>query len=61
MAEKSSIALESDPKVMIGSWVTTRRARSARVVRECGADKGLVQTMARLDDYVVTLSSTRDA
>jgi len=32
----------------------------ARVISEYGADKGLVQTMARLDDYVVTLSSTRD-
>ena len=31
----------------------------ARVIREYGADKGLVQTMARLDDYVVTMSSAR--
>jgi uncharacterized protein YndB with AHSA1/START domain len=30
----------------------------ARVIRDYGADKGLVQTMARLDDYVVTMSST---
>jgi uncharacterized protein YndB with AHSA1/START domain len=30
----------------------------ARVIREYGADKGLAQTMARLDEYVVTLSST---
>jgi uncharacterized protein YndB with AHSA1/START domain len=29
----------------------------ARVVREYGADKGLVQTMARLADYVVAMSS----
>jgi len=33
----------------------------ARVISEYGADKGLVQTMARLDDYVVTLPSTRNA
>jgi uncharacterized protein YndB with AHSA1/START domain len=33
----------------------------ARVIREYGADKGLVQTMARLDEYVVTLSSTENA
>jgi uncharacterized protein YndB with AHSA1/START domain len=32
----------------------------ARVIREYGADKGLVQTMARLDEYVVTMSSTRN-
>jgi len=32
-----------------------------RVIREYGADKGLVQTMARLDEYVVTMSSTRNA
>jgi uncharacterized protein YndB with AHSA1/START domain len=31
----------------------------ARVIREYGADKGLVQTMARLDDYVVTMASAR--
>ena len=29
----------------------------ARVIRDYGADKGLVQTMARLDDYVVTMAS----
>lgn len=29
----------------------------ARVIREYGADKGLVQTMARLADYVVAMSS----
>ena len=29
----------------------------ARVIREYGADKGLVQTMARLADYVVTVSA----
>jgi uncharacterized protein YndB with AHSA1/START domain len=33
----------------------------ARVIREYGADKGLAQTMARLDEYVVTLSSTENA
>jgi uncharacterized protein YndB with AHSA1/START domain len=33
----------------------------ARVIREHGADKGLVQTMARLDEYVVMLSSTENA
>lgn len=31
----------------------------ARVIREYGADKGLVETMARLDDYVVTMSSAK--
>jgi hypothetical protein len=31
----------------------------ARVIRDYGADKGLVQTMARLDDYVVMMSSAR--
>ncbi|MGA8960068.1 MAG: SRPBCC family protein [Pseudolabrys sp.] len=31
----------------------------ARVIREYGADKGLVETMARLDDYVVTMSSAQ--
>jgi uncharacterized protein YndB with AHSA1/START domain len=30
----------------------------ARVIREYGADKGLVQTMARLADYVLTMLST---
>jgi uncharacterized protein YndB with AHSA1/START domain len=29
----------------------------ARVIREYGADKGLVQTMARLADYVVAMSA----
>ena len=29
----------------------------ARVIREYGADKGLVQTMARLVDYVASMSS----
>ena len=29
----------------------------ARVIREYGADKGLVQTIARLADYVVAMSS----
>jgi uncharacterized protein YndB with AHSA1/START domain len=29
----------------------------ARVIREYGADKGLLQTMARLADYVVAMSS----
>jgi len=33
----------------------------ARVIRDYGADKGLVQTMARLDDYVVTMSAARNA
>jgi uncharacterized protein YndB with AHSA1/START domain len=33
----------------------------ARVIREYGADKGLAQTMARLDEYVVMLSSTENA
>jgi len=32
-------------------------AERARVIRDYGADKGLVQTMARLDDYVVTMST----
>jgi uncharacterized protein YndB with AHSA1/START domain len=32
-------------------------AERARVIREYGADKGLVQTMARLADYVVAMSS----
>jgi uncharacterized protein YndB with AHSA1/START domain len=31
----------------------------ARVIREYGADKGLVQTMARLAEYVVTMSSEK--
>jgi uncharacterized protein YndB with AHSA1/START domain len=31
----------------------------ARVIREYGADKGLAETMARLDDYVVTMSSAK--
>jgi len=30
----------------------------ARVIKEYGADKGLVQTMARLADYVLTILST---
>ena len=29
----------------------------ARVIREYGADKGLVQTLARLDQYVATMAS----
>jgi len=36
-------------------------AERARVIRDYGADKGLVQTMARLDDYVVTMSTARNA
>jgi uncharacterized protein YndB with AHSA1/START domain len=31
----------------------------ARVIREYGADKGLVQTMARLADYVLPLAAER--
>lgn len=31
----------------------------ARVIREYGADKGLVQTMARLDEYVTALAAER--
>jgi len=34
-------------------------AERTRVIREYGADKGLVQTMARLDDYVVALAAER--
>ena len=34
-------------------------AERKRVIREYGADKGLVQTMARLDDYVVALTAER--
>lgn len=34
-------------------------AERTRVIREYGADKGLVQTMARLDDYVVALTAER--
>ena len=30
-----------------------------RVIREYGADKGLVQTMARLADYTATLAAER--
>jgi uncharacterized protein YndB with AHSA1/START domain len=30
-----------------------------RVIREYGADKGLVQTLARLDDYLATFTSGR--
>ena len=33
----------------------------ARVIREYGADKGLVQTLARLDEYVVRRSSAESA
>ena len=32
-------------------------AERARVIKEYGADKGLVQTMARLADYVVALAA----
>jgi hypothetical protein len=31
----------------------------ARVIREYGADKGLVQTLTRLDEYVVALAAER--
>jgi uncharacterized protein YndB with AHSA1/START domain len=34
-------------------------AERARVIREYGADKGLVQTMARLADYVSALAAER--
>ena len=34
-------------------------AERTRVIREYGADKGLMQTMARLDDYVVALAAER--
>jgi uncharacterized protein YndB with AHSA1/START domain len=30
----------------------------ARVIKDYGADKGLVQTMARLDEYVAAMAST---
>jgi uncharacterized protein YndB with AHSA1/START domain len=33
----------------------------ARVIREYGADKGLVQTMARLADYVASAAFKRSA
>jgi uncharacterized protein YndB with AHSA1/START domain len=33
------------------------RAERDRVIREYGADKGLVQTLARLDEHVATLTS----
>ena len=56
MAEKSSIALESDPKVMIGSRVIDA-PREERVIREYGADKGLVQTLARLAGYVAGMKT----
>ena len=29
----------------------------ARVIKDYGADKGLVQTMARLDEYVATMAT----
>lgn len=45
------------------TWHGTFRSAEerARVIREYGADKGLMQTMARLDEYVVALSSTENA
>jgi len=33
----------------------------ARVIREYGADKGLSQTMARLADYVATITTKKIA
>ena len=33
----------------------------ARVIKEYGADKGLVQTMARLADYLVTMPTEKNA
>jgi hypothetical protein len=30
----------------------------ARVIKDYGADKGLAQTMARLDEYVAAMAST---
>jgi len=36
-------------------------AERERVIKEYGADKGLVQTMARLADYVGAMSSARRA
>jgi uncharacterized protein YndB with AHSA1/START domain len=33
----------------------------ARVIKECGADKGLAQTMARLADYLVTMPIEKNA
>ena len=37
----------------------TSAEERTRVIREYGADKGLVQTMARLADYVVTISTEK--
>ena len=36
-------------------------AERARVIKEYGADKGLVQTMARLADYVAAMASAKSA
>ena len=36
----------------LGAATSRRRAERDRVIKEYGADKGLVQTMARLADYV---------
>ena len=63
MAAKTSLDLDTD----LGRTRMTWRgdfpsaAERDRVIREYGAAQGLVQTMARLDDYVVTLPSTRNA
>jgi hypothetical protein len=54
--------MKQDPKVIIGgktklTWRATFPSAKERehVIKEYGADKGLVQTMTRLADYVETL------
>jgi hypothetical protein len=51
----SSLDLDREPRSIIG----TREFERDRVIKEYGADKGWVQTMARLTDYVAARAQFR--
>jgi hypothetical protein len=56
VSAKSSIDLDDDPRAMVVTRVrSTTFPSAARVIREYGADKGAVQTLSRLAEYVAKL------
>jgi hypothetical protein len=59
VSAKNSFALADDPPAMIGTraLVFPSRAERDRLIEEYGADKGLVQTLARLGEHLATLTS----
>jgi hypothetical protein len=55
MAAESSLDLKSDPRAMVGMRGNfPSAAERDRVIREYHADTGLVQTMSRLADNVMS-------